>query len=54
MEEIELTLDAEIDIGTPLDLPSEPQEAKDVEEDFFVVVEQMPKLKGGLKNFKVA
>ncbi len=52
VEEVELTLDAEIDLGTPLDLPPEPTEAKDTEEDFFVAVEQMPVLKGGLAELQ--
>lgn len=52
IEEVEIILDADIDIGNPLELPEEPNEAEEEEEDFFVVVEQMPTLKGGLQKLQ--
>lgn len=51
IEDVEITLDADIDIGSPLELPEEPYET-DEEEDFFVIVEQMPALKGGLAKLQ--
>lgn len=45
-----INLDADLNLDDPLDMPPPPeQEDKDKEEDFFVAVEQMPKMKGGQK-----
>ena len=56
LDDVELNLDAALDIGTPLeDLPPPPpapeepaEEAEEAEEEIFVVVEQMPELIGGI------
>ena len=56
LDDVELNLDAALDIGQPLeDLPpppppEEPEEVvEEVEEEIFVVVEQMPELIGGIE-----
>lgn len=46
-----LDINADIDLGQSLDLPPPPEEAEE-EEDFFVAVEQMPELKGGLAGLQ--
>lgn len=46
IEDQNLNIDAEINMDDPLEMPEEPPEEE--EEDFFVAVEQMPQLKGGL------
>ncbi|NIT60886.1 MAG: TonB family protein [Aliifodinibius sp.] len=46
IEDQEINIDAEINMDEPLPEPEEPQEEE--EEDFFVAVENMPELKGGL------
>lgn len=47
IEDQEINLDAEMDIDQKLEMPDPPEEEEE-EEDFFVAVEQMPELKGGL------
>ncbi len=51
-EETDIEISADIDLGTALDLPPAPEENEDDAEDFFVVVEQMPELKGGLAGLQ--
>lgn len=43
-----INIDAELTFDEPLDLPPPPEGDSDREEDFFVVVENMPELIGGL------
>jgi periplasmic protein TonB len=52
IEDIDITIDAEIDFGSPLALPPPPpqqEEEAEPEDDFFILVEQMPELIGGLE-----
>lgn len=51
-EETEIEISADLDLGTALDLPPAPEETEEEEEDFFVVVERMPELKGGLAGLQ--
>lgn len=51
-EETDIDISADIDLGTALDLPPAPEETEEDREDFFVVVEQMPELKGGLAGLQ--
>ncbi|HKK44034.1 MAG TPA: TonB family protein [Balneolaceae bacterium] len=45
-----IDISADINMDQPLDMPPPPEEKKENDgEDFFVAVEQMPKLKGGQK-----
>ncbi len=51
IEDIDIMLDAELDLGGRLDMPPPPpqqEEDEEPEEDFFIIVEQMPELIGGL------
>lgn len=45
IEDQDINIDADINMDEPLPEPEEP--AEEQEEDFFVAVEEMPKLKGG-------
>lgn len=51
-----LDIDADLDLDQQMELPPPPENAEEKEEDFFVAVEQMPELIGGLaelqKNIK--
>ena len=48
-----IDIDAELDFDGPIDLPPPPpQEEEEEEEEIFVVVEQMPELKGGLAGLQ--
>ncbi|WP_445665095.1 energy transducer TonB [Fodinibius sp. AD559] len=47
IEDQDINIDADINMDEPLPEPEEPQQEEE-EEDFFVAVENMPKLKGGL------
>ncbi|MDR8392996.1 energy transducer TonB [Aliifodinibius sp. S!AR15-10] len=48
-----LDISADLNLAEPLELPPPPKtEKEDKEEDFFVVVEQMPQLKGGLSSLQ--
>ena len=53
IEDIDIMIDAELDFGGMLDLPPPPpqaaQEESEPEEGFYVIVEQMPELIGGLQ-----
>lgn len=51
IEDQEINLDAELDMDQKLEMPDPPKEEEE-EEDFFVAVEQMPKLKGGLAKLQ--
>lgn len=51
IEEEIINLDADLDLDEPLDMPPPPEE-DEPEEDFFVVVEQMPELIGGLAELQ--
>lgn len=48
LEDQVINIDAELNFDDPLDLPPPPEGDEDQEEDFFVVVENMPELIGGL------
>ncbi len=50
IEDIEIFIDAEFDLGSPLQMPPRPVQEieEEPEEGFFIVVEQMPELIGGL------
>lgn len=49
IEDQNININADINLDEPLEMPPPPQEQKkEDEEDFFVAVEQMPELKGGL------
>jgi len=54
--DVEIDIGGDIDIGGQLALPPPPpqpaEEKEDDEEDFFVFVEQMPELKGGLASLQ--
>lgn len=56
IEEIEININAELDFNATLELPPAPpqqaEENQDEEEDFFVLVEQMPELIGGLGSLQ--
>ncbi|TVQ06809.1 MAG: energy transducer TonB [Balneolaceae bacterium] len=52
IEDVDIMIDAEFDFGSPLALPPPPPQQEDnaePEEDFFILVEQMPELIGGLE-----
>lgn len=51
LEEEALALDAEIDFDKPLDLPPPPPaREEDPEPEIFVIVEEMPRMVGGVKS----
>lgn len=50
IEDQEINIDADINMDDPLPEPEEPEEEE--EEDFFVAVENMPELKGGLAELQ--
>ena len=49
IEDIDINIDADLSLDGPLTLPPPPEEP---EEDFFVVVEKMPELIGGLAELQ--
>lgn len=51
IEDVDIMIDAEMDLGGFLDMPPPPpqEESEEPEEDFFILVEQMPELIGGLE-----
>lgn len=57
IEDVDIAIDAELDLGASLDIPPPPPESSDQQEgtkaseedDFFIVVEQMPVLIGGME-----
>lgn len=50
IEDQSIDLDADMSMDEPLEMPPPPEE--DDEEDFFVAVENMPELKGGLASLQ--
>lgn len=48
IENENINIDADLDLSEPLEMPEQPKRDTGNEEDFFVAVEQMPQLKGGL------
>ncbi|SHF17816.1 outer membrane transport energization protein TonB [Fodinibius roseus] len=48
IEDQDINLDADMNLNEPMDMPPPPEEKEEEEEDFFVAVEQMPELIGGL------
>ncbi len=55
IEDVEINIDAEIDMEESLEMPPPPQEEEAVEEeeeDFFVSVEKMPKMKTSLAELQ--
>lgn len=55
--DVDIDIGGDLDIGGQLSLPPPPpqpdeEEEEDEEEDFFVLVEQMPELKGGLESLQ--
>jgi len=52
--EQDINLDAEMNMNEPLEMPPPPKqdEKEEKEEDFFVAVEQMPELKGSIKDLQ--
>lgn len=51
IEDTDIALDADFNMDQPLEMPPPPDEEEE-EEDFFVAVEQMPELKGGLAKLQ--
>lgn len=51
VEETDINLDADMNLDDPLALPPPPEE-EEVEENFFLTVEEMPELKGGLASIQ--
>lgn len=56
IEEVDISIDAELDLSDAGYLPPPPKKEKapeeEPEEDFFIAVEEMPVLKGGLKGIQ--
>ena len=53
LEDEIIDLDTELDLDGPLDLPPlTPPKSEETQDDFFVVVEQMPQLIGGLASLQ--
>jgi protein TonB len=53
LEDEIIDLDTELDLDGPLDLPPPtPPKSEETQDDFFVVVEQMPQLIGGLASLQ--
>ena len=52
IEDQNINLNADMNLDEPLEMPPPPKDEKEDEEDFFVAVEQMPKLKGGLSSLQ--
>lgn len=53
----DINIDADLSLDEPLEMPDEPEKASGIveeeeEENFFIAVEQMPELKGGLKKLQ--
>ncbi len=51
IEDQNININADMNLDEPLEMPPPPEEEED-EEDFFVAVEQMPELKGGLAELQ--
>lgn len=56
IEDVDIMIDAELDFGSALDLPPPPpareEEEEEPEDGFFILVEQMPELVGGLESLQ--
>lgn len=52
IEDQNIELNAEMSMDEPLEMPPPPEDEEEEEEDFFVAVEQMPELKGGLGSLQ--
>lgn len=55
IEDVDIMIDAEIDFGASLDMPPPPTpqaEDEEPEDGFFILVEQMPELIGGLASLQ--
>ncbi len=55
IEDVHINIDAEIDFGAALDMPPPPapqEEHEEPEDGFFILVEQMPELIGGLESLQ--
>ncbi len=57
IEDVQIDIDAELTLDGPMSLPAPPpqpdaEEGTEEEEDFFVIVEQMPELIGGLAELQ--
>ena len=56
IEDVDIMIDAELDFGGMLELPPPPpqaaQEESEPEDGFYVIVEQMPELIGGLQSLQ--
>ncbi|MEX0769857.1 MAG: energy transducer TonB [Balneolaceae bacterium] len=57
IEDVQINIDAELTLDGPMSLPAPPpqpddEEETEKEEDFFVIVEQMPELIGGLAGLQ--
>jgi len=57
IEDVEININSELDMDMKLELPPEPpkqaeEKEEEIEEDFFVLVEQMPELIGGLQSLQ--
>ncbi|MEX0661879.1 MAG: energy transducer TonB [Balneolaceae bacterium] len=51
IDDVDIDIDADWDMGGSMDMPPPPEEEEE-EEDFFVVVENMPELIGGLASIQ--
>jgi len=51
IDDVDIDIDADWDMGGSMDMPPPPEEEEE-EEDFFVVVEDMPELIGGLASIQ--
>lgn len=52
IDDQDIDLDADMNANEPMDMPPPPEEDEEEEEDFFVAVEQMPELIGGLAELQ--
>ena len=55
IEDVHINIDAEIDFGAALDMPPPPapqEQDEEPEDGFFILVEQMPELIGGLESLQ--
>ncbi|MEX1011724.1 MAG: energy transducer TonB [Balneolaceae bacterium] len=53
LDDIDIQIDADLDMSGPMDLPPPPvRDDEEEEEDFFTIVEQMPELIGGLEELQ--
>ncbi len=52
IEDVDIDISADLDLGGQLSMPPPPEPDEEEEEDFFVVVEDMPELIGGLAELQ--